>query len=109
MVSFLTRKQEHDFRRFVNTNLAEKYQQPIMVYDDFVVVGTTGDDVVKECLKINFIPANAKVQWVEDKIANDIHKYCYEHDLRLCKHIVVERTYRCGEIVYSLIYTNSAV
>ena len=37
MVNFLDDKTENAFRRFVNVELAEKYQQPIFVEDAQIV------------------------------------------------------------------------
>lgn len=106
MVKFLDDKTENAFRRFVNVELAEKYQQPIFVEDKNIVTGLTGDDVIEEALIIRFFVGDATVQWVEDKIANDIHKYCFEHDIKLNKSIVIERDVWNGEVRYGLVYTN---
>lgn len=105
MVSFLENKTENAFRRFVQVELAEKYQQPIFVEDKKIVTGITGDEIIEEALIIRFFIADSKVPWLEDKIATDIHKYCYEYDLRLNKSIVIERDVWNGKIRYGLVYT----
>lgn len=107
MVNFLDDKTENAFRRYVNTELAEKYQQPIFVEDTNIVTGLLGEDIIEEALVIRFFVGNSKVEWVEDKIAIDIHKYCYENGLPLKKEIVIERDTWNGEIRYGLVYTNS--
>lgn len=106
MVSFLEDKVEMAFRRFVCTELAEKYGQYIEVKDGVIVTGLTGSDTIEECLNVGFFPSHAKTDWVEDKIAVDIHRYCYENDLSLVRSIVVERTVWNGDIRYGLVYTD---
>lgn len=105
MVKFLENKVEQAFRRFVQVELAEKYQQPIFVEDSVIVNGLHGSDVIEEALKIRFFIKDAKVKWVEDKISLDIYKYCYENGLDLVKNIVIERDTWNGEIRYGLVYT----
>ena len=97
-------KTEMKFRRFVCQDLAEKYQMPIEVNEDIIVTGTTGNDTIMQCLKIRFFPVHSKVEWGEDKIASDIHRYCYENDLMLEKYPVIERDVWTGKIRYGLIY-----
>lgn len=107
MVTFLEDKKENAFRRYVNVELAEKYQQPIFVEDAHIVTGLMGDDEIKEALIVRFFVGDAKVEWVEDKIDIDIHKYCFKNGLPLKKVIVIERDIWNGEIRYGLVYTNS--
>lgn len=106
MARFLDYKTEITFRRFVQVELAEKYQQPIFVEDAEIVTGLTGNDVIKEALIIRFFPKDAKVEWVENRIKEDIHKYCYENDLwKLTYYPVIERDTWNGEIRYGIVYT----
>ena len=109
MVSFLDDKIENAFRRFVNVELAEKYQQPIFVEDAIIVTGVIGDDKIEEALIIRFFVGHAKVEFVEDKIAVDINKYCYENDFELNRSLVIERDTWNGEIRYGLVYTNPEI
>lgn len=106
MVNFLEDKVENAFRRFVNVELAEKYQQPIFVEDAQIVTGLMGKDIIKEALIIRFFIDYAKVEWVEDKIAGDIHRYCYENGFKLDKNVNIIRDTWNGEIRYGLVYTN---
>lgn len=109
MVRFLDGKTENAFRRFVQVELAEKYQQPIFVEDSEIVTGLTGNDIIEEALIIRLFIANAKVPWVEDKIATDIHIYCYENDLELNKSSLLERDVWNGEIRYGIVYTDGGL
>ena len=109
MVNFLDDKTENAFRRFVNVELAEKYQQPIFVEDAYIVTGLMGNDKIEEVLIVRFFVGYAKVEFVEDKISTDIHKYCYENGLKLDKSPVIERDTWNGEIRYGLVYTNPEI
>lgn len=105
MVQFMDLKTENAFRRFVNTELAHKLEQPIEVRDAVIVKdGLNGDEIV-EALKVSFFPAYSKTEWIEDKIATDLHKYVFENDLGLLKSPVIEKDVWNGEIRYSLVYT----
>ena len=105
MVKFLDNETEHKLRMFISHELADKYGQAIEIRDDLIVTGTTGSDKIVECLKVMFYPVHSKVQWIEDKIASDIHRYCYENEIYLIRSPVCERTVWNGEIRYNLIYT----
>ena len=105
MVKFLDDKTENAFRRYVNVELAEKYQQPIFVEDAEIVTGIMGKDKIEEALIIRFFIVDSKVQWVEDKIVVDIHRYCYEHNIKINKKVGVERDTWNGKIRYGLVYT----
>lgn len=109
MVNFLDDKLENAFRRFVNVELAEKYQQPIFVEDAQIVTGLMGNDKIEEALIVRFFVGYAKVGFVEDKISADIHKYCYENGFKLDKSPVIKRDTWNGEIRYGLVYTNPEI
>lgn len=106
MVKFLEPSTEHKLRMFISHELGYKYNQQIQVADDLIVTGTTGSDKIVECLKVMFYPAHSNVEWIEDKIASDIHRYCYEHEINIVKSPVINRDVWNGEIRYNLIYTN---
>lgn len=106
MVSFLTMDEITDLYKFVRVTLTEKYQQKIDIEEAQIVTGLSGSEIIEDAIKIVFIPAEAKVEWVEDKIGNDIHKYCYENDIRLIRSIVIEKDVYFGNIRYKLIYTD---
>ena len=106
MVKFLDNETEHKLRMFISHDLGYKYNQPIQVKDDVIVTGTTGSDKIVECLKVRFYPAHSQVEWVEDKIAGDIHRYCFENQIDIVKDCCIVRDVWNGEIRYSLIYTN---
>lgn len=98
-------KTENAFRRFVNTELAHKLEQPIEVREALIVKdGLTGDEIV-EAFKISFFPAYSKTHYVEDAIASNIHRYIFNHDLGLVKNLNIEKNVWNGEIRYSLVYT----
>ena len=105
MVKFLDDKTENAFRRYVNVELAEKYQQPIFVEDAEIVTGIIGKDKIEEALIIRFFIDYATVQDVENKIAVDIHKYCYKNNIKLTKLSNIIRDTWNGEIRYGLVYT----
>ena len=109
MVRFLDNKTENAFRRFVQVELAEKYQQPIFVEDSEIVTGLTGNDIIEEAIIIRLFIADSKTEWVEDKIAHDINRYCYENDMKLNKSIVLERDIWNGKIRYGIVYTDGNV
>lgn len=105
MVQFLDMKTENAFRRFVNTELAHKYEQYIEIRDDLIVKDNlTGDEIV-EAIKIGFFPAHSKTEYVEDKIASDVHRYIFENDLGLIKNMSIDKDVWNGEIRYNLVYT----
>ena len=106
MVGFLDGKTENAFRRFVQVELAEKYQQPIFVEDSEIVTGLTGNDIIEEALIIRLFIADSKTEQVEDKIVTDIHRYCYENDLKLNKSTIIERDTWNGRIRYGIVYTD---
>lgn len=106
MVRFLDGKTENAFRRFVQVELAEKYQQPIFVEDSEIVSGLLGKDIIEEALIIRLFIADSKTERVEDKISTDIHRYCYENDLKLNKRVIIERDIWNGRIRYGIVYTD---
>lgn len=105
MVKFLEPSIEHKLRMFISHELGYKYNQQIQVADDLIVTGTTGSDKIVECLKVMFFPAHSQVEWVEDKIAGNIHRYCFENQINIVKDCCIVRDVWNGEIRYSLIYT----
>ena len=106
MINFLTLKQETDLYKFVRVDLSTKYNQPIDIEEAEIVTGLTGSETIEDALIIRFFPEDSNVTWVEDKISNDIHEYCYENNIRLSKSIVIERDVWLGKIRYGLVYTD---
>ena len=105
MIDFLTMEQETKLYKFIRVDLSNKYQMPIDIEEEEIVVGLSGSDEIVEALKVRFFPKDAKVQWVEDKIQLDIHRFCYDNDIRMTRSIVMERDVWLGEIRYGLVYT----
>ena len=105
-MGFLDKDTLHEFRRFVNLTLSYKYGLYIDVEETVVVTGLCGSDVVRDALTVRFFPSHAKTWWVEDRIAEDIHRYCYENGLSLVKDIVIERCVCDGDVRYGLVYTD---
>ena len=107
MVKFLDFDVEGELNYFVQVELSNKYQQRIELTDIEMVTGLSGSEVIVEALAVRFFPKDAKVEWVENKIMEDIHRYCYDHDIHLSFFPVIERTPWLGEIRYGLIYLES--
>lgn len=105
MVNFLDSKAENAFRRFVNVELAEKYQQYIEVSDAEIVKGELYGDEIVEAIKVRFFPEDAKVENIDSHIVSDIHEYCYENKISLSRQPAVERDVWTGKIRYNLVYT----
>ena len=105
MVQFLTMKQENGFRRFVNSELAHKYEQYLEVRDELIVKGGAYGDEIMEALKVSFFPAHSRTEYLENRLTEDIHRYIYENDLGLVKNLDIEKDVYNGEIRYNLIYT----
>lgn len=105
MVKFLDVDTESQLRNYIQVTLGNKYQQHIEVADSEFVTGLMGKDEIKEALKVRFIPAHSTVNWIEDKLITDIHKYCYKNNLRLNREPGIERDTFLGEIRYNIIYT----
>ena len=108
MISFLTREQEAGLYKFVRVDLSNKYDMQIDIEESEIVTGLTGSDSIEEAIKIILFPAEAKVQWVENKIEDDFIKYCYDNNIRICKNINIERDVYLGKIRYKLIFTDGS-
>lgn len=104
MVNFITRKQEMAFRRFVNTELAEKYDMYLAVNEENVVTGIAPNEKIEESLKVRFFIGDSKEEFIENKIKADIHRYCYENNLNLECVYAIEKDVWNGKIRYGLIY-----
>lgn len=109
MVQFLKTDEEYGLRKFIQHELSCKYNQQIQIREDMIVTGLAGNDKIVECFKVLFYPADSNVEWIEDKIASDIHRYCFEHKICIVKSPVIERTVWNGEILYGLVYTGDAL
>lgn len=104
MVNFLTRKEEMNFRRFANTDLAYKYDMYIGVDEEQIVIGNAPNEKIVDALKVRFFIKDSKEEFIENKIKTDIHRYCYENNLNLDCVYAIEKDVWNGEIRYGLIY-----
>ena len=108
MLNFLTDQQLTDLYKFVRVKLNEKYNQKIDIEETEIVTGLTGMDIIQDAFIIRFIPSEAHVEWVENKIITDLHKYFYENKMYGISRIpVIERDVWLGKIRYGLTYTGS--
>lgn len=108
MVKFLDSEEEFKLRKFVQYDLTKKYDMSIQINDGMVVSGVMGNDFIEEALKISFNPADANVMWIEDKIATDIHRFCYENKINMNRQ-PIQRDAWMMNIRYTLIYTDGGV
>ena len=107
MISFLTSDELCDLYKFIRSDLCYKYDMKIDIEETKIVTGLAGSDEIKEALIIRFIPSEAKVEWIEDKIVSDVHRHLYENEMlsKVNRIPVLERDVWLGEIRYGIVYT----
>lgn len=99
----LDNNQKEEFIKFVMVDLSEKYNIKINVDEDYVIRGIAPNEEIKEALKIRFLIDDAQEYWIEDRIATDVHKYCFLNKLYLIRSPVFEKDVWNGKIRYSII------
>lgn len=115
----LTNTQISDIYTFVRKDLCYKYNMRIDVEETQIVEGVIGKDRIVDAIKIVFFPSEAvsddmkpgsldyihKISYVENRIIEDIHRFCYENGIVMSLNFGIERDVWLGEIRYKLVYT----
>ena len=117
----LTNTQISELYTFVRKDLCYKYNMKIDIEETQIVKGMTGEEVIVDAIKIVYFPKDVatgdvkpgsidyvqKVRHIEDKISEDIHKFCYENDMSMSLEMGIEKDVWLGEIRYKLVYTTN--
>lgn len=111
MINFLNLNDEEivNLYKFVKNDLSVKYDMEFNIEETKIVDGMIGNDKIKEALIIKFLPKESKINFIEDKIITDIHKYLFENNLlnKLNRKSVINRDVYLNQIRYGIIYCSN--
>ena len=101
-------KQLTELYKFVRVDLSEKYEQKVDIEESEIVSGVFGQDKINKAIKITFIPEEATVENIEQKLATDLYKFGYNMDVPTFRNPSIERDVWLGKIRYKLVYVDGS-
>lgn len=106
---FLTDDQWLKLNFFVKNTLEHDYSMLINVTPIKIVTGFAGLDKIEDAFAIRFFPEESIVEWCEDKITADMHRFLHEENMNnVYRHITLERNVVGDKIRYGIIYSGDS-